>query len=212
MISLYRASTLLSASNRNNKVIEVIASANFTASQHARGMSWELIRLGRRDKSASLRRSSVNDNVIYVYLQGSTGGSLSPVTSLTLNSLTGTPLNGLQDSLSNAYSNLQQYAGNYPTRRVTFVLLAIAEIQTENVTLYPREHTKVPSFLTSELCALKLSLERRRWPWKRKSCIVSNNEFSYCLDMYIPMNRPCLIELFMWLTFRSMNFSSVLFR
>nr|XP_012229038.1 PREDICTED: CUGBP Elav-like family member 2 isoform X3 [Linepithema humile] len=42
---------------------------------------------------------------------GSTGGSLSPVTSLTLNSLTGTPLNGLQDSLSNAYSSLQQYAG-----------------------------------------------------------------------------------------------------
>ncbi|XP_025263053.1 CUGBP Elav-like family member 1 isoform X4 [Camponotus floridanus] len=41
----------------------------------------------------------------------STGGSLSPVTSLTLNSLTGTPLNGLQDSLSNAYSSLQQYAG-----------------------------------------------------------------------------------------------------
>ncbi|XP_043519858.1 CUGBP Elav-like family member 2 isoform X6 [Frieseomelitta varia] len=42
---------------------------------------------------------------------GSTGGSLSPVTSLALNSLTGTPLNGLQDSLSNAYSSLQQYAG-----------------------------------------------------------------------------------------------------
>ncbi|XP_015429757.1 PREDICTED: CUGBP Elav-like family member 2 isoform X4 [Dufourea novaeangliae] len=42
---------------------------------------------------------------------GSTGGSLSPVTSLTLNSLTGTPLNGLQDSLNNAYSSLQQYAG-----------------------------------------------------------------------------------------------------
>ncbi|XP_015429755.1 PREDICTED: CUGBP Elav-like family member 2 isoform X2 [Dufourea novaeangliae] len=41
----------------------------------------------------------------------STGGSLSPVTSLTLNSLTGTPLNGLQDSLNNAYSSLQQYAG-----------------------------------------------------------------------------------------------------
>ncbi|XP_026294906.1 CUGBP Elav-like family member 2 isoform X4 [Apis mellifera] len=41
---------------------------------------------------------------------GSTGGSLSPVTSLALNSLTGTPLNGLQDSLSNAYSSLQQYA------------------------------------------------------------------------------------------------------
>ncbi|XP_017882641.1 CUGBP Elav-like family member 2 isoform X4 [Ceratina calcarata] len=40
----------------------------------------------------------------------STGGSLSPVTSLALNSLTGTPLNGLQDSLSNAYSSLQQYA------------------------------------------------------------------------------------------------------
>ncbi|XP_076680641.1 CUGBP Elav-like family member 1 isoform X7 [Andrena cerasifolii] len=40
----------------------------------------------------------------------STGGSLSPVTSLALNSLTGTPLNGLQDSLSN-YSSLQQYAG-----------------------------------------------------------------------------------------------------
>lgn len=43
--------------------------------------------------------------------EGSTGGSLSPVTSLALNSLTGTPLNGLQDSLSNAYSSLQQYAG-----------------------------------------------------------------------------------------------------
>ncbi|XP_076631029.1 CUGBP Elav-like family member 1-A isoform X2 [Colletes latitarsis] len=42
---------------------------------------------------------------------GSTGGSLSPVTSLALNSLTGTPLNGLHDSLSNAYSSLQQYAG-----------------------------------------------------------------------------------------------------
>ena len=42
---------------------------------------------------------------------GSTGGSLSPVTSLALNSLTGTPLNGLQDSISNAYSSLQQYAG-----------------------------------------------------------------------------------------------------
>ncbi|XP_015175323.1 PREDICTED: CUGBP Elav-like family member 1 isoform X1 [Polistes dominula] len=41
---------------------------------------------------------------------GSTGGSLSPVTSLALNSLTGAPLNGLQDSLSNAYSSLQQYA------------------------------------------------------------------------------------------------------
>nr|XP_050866996.1 CUGBP Elav-like family member 1 isoform X14 [Vespula vulgaris] len=41
----------------------------------------------------------------------STGGSLSPVTSLALNSLTGAPLNGLQDSLSNAYSSLQQYAG-----------------------------------------------------------------------------------------------------
>ncbi|XP_015175337.1 PREDICTED: CUGBP Elav-like family member 1 isoform X8 [Polistes dominula] len=40
----------------------------------------------------------------------STGGSLSPVTSLALNSLTGAPLNGLQDSLSNAYSSLQQYA------------------------------------------------------------------------------------------------------
>ncbi|XP_017763379.1 PREDICTED: CUGBP Elav-like family member 2 isoform X3 [Eufriesea mexicana] len=37
---------------------------------------------------------------------GSTGGSLSPVTSLALNSLT--PLNGLQDS---TYSTLQQYAG-----------------------------------------------------------------------------------------------------
>ncbi|TGZ32466.1 CUGBP Elav-like family member 2 [Temnothorax longispinosus] len=51
---------------------------------------------------------------------GSTGGSLSPVTSLTLNSLTGTPLNGLQDSLSNAYSSLQQYAGNYLACRATF--------------------------------------------------------------------------------------------
>ncbi|XP_066598492.1 CUGBP Elav-like family member 1-A isoform X6 [Prorops nasuta] len=42
---------------------------------------------------------------------GSSGGNLSPVTSLALNSLTGNPLNGLQDSLSNAYSSLQQYAG-----------------------------------------------------------------------------------------------------
>ncbi|KAJ8669810.1 hypothetical protein QAD02_001069 [Eretmocerus hayati] len=42
---------------------------------------------------------------------GSTGGSLSPVTSLALNSLTGAPLSGLQESLSNAYSSLQQYAG-----------------------------------------------------------------------------------------------------
>ncbi|XP_011500059.1 PREDICTED: CUGBP Elav-like family member 1 isoform X2 [Ceratosolen solmsi marchali] len=41
----------------------------------------------------------------------STGGSLSPVTSLALNSLTGAPLSGLQESLSNAYSSLQQYAG-----------------------------------------------------------------------------------------------------
>ncbi|XP_033214817.1 CUGBP Elav-like family member 2 isoform X3 [Belonocnema kinseyi] len=41
----------------------------------------------------------------------STGGNLSPVTSLALNSLTGTPLNGLQDTISNAYSSLQQYAG-----------------------------------------------------------------------------------------------------
>jgi len=152
---------------------------------------------------------SVNDNVIYVHLQGSTGGSLSPVTSLTLNSLTGTPLNGLQDSLSNAYSNLQQYAGNYPARHFRCIL-TITEIQTENVTLYPREHTKVPSFLTSELCALKLSLERRRWPWKRKSCIVSNNE--YTLSGYVYSYESSIsynIKLFIWLTFRSTNFSSV---
>jgi hypothetical protein len=44
-------------------------------------------------------------------VSGSTGGSLSPVTSLALNSLTGAPLSGLQESLSNAYSSLQQYAG-----------------------------------------------------------------------------------------------------
>ncbi|XP_032452660.1 CUGBP Elav-like family member 1 isoform X14 [Nasonia vitripennis] len=48
----------------------------------------------------------------------STGGSLSPVTSLALNSLTGAPLTGLQESLSNAYSSLQQYAG-FPTFATT---------------------------------------------------------------------------------------------
>lgn len=47
----------------------------------------------------------------FLFIKGSTGGSLSPVTSLALNSLTGTPLNGLQDTISNAYSSLQQYAG-----------------------------------------------------------------------------------------------------
>ncbi|XP_076289464.1 CUGBP Elav-like family member 1 isoform X13 [Lasioglossum baleicum] len=51
------------------------------------------------------------NNNLQVSPNRSTGGSLSPVTSLALNSLTGTPLNGLQDSLSNAYSSLQQYAG-----------------------------------------------------------------------------------------------------
>ncbi|KAF3423572.1 hypothetical protein E2986_05416 [Frieseomelitta varia] len=64
------------------------------------------------------RRKTIRDsrevklsNRIDFDFEGSTGGSLSPVTSLALNSLTGTPLNGLQDSLSNAYSSLQQYAG-----------------------------------------------------------------------------------------------------
>ncbi|XP_023248103.1 CUGBP Elav-like family member 1 isoform X3 [Copidosoma floridanum] len=41
---------------------------------------------------------------------GSTGNSLNPVSSLALNSLTGVPLGGLQDSITNAYSSLQQYA------------------------------------------------------------------------------------------------------
>ncbi|XP_044021383.1 CUGBP Elav-like family member 2 isoform X4 [Aphidius gifuensis] len=39
-----------------------------------------------------------------------TGNGFNPVTSLTLNSLTGSPLSGLQDSLTSAYSSLQQYA------------------------------------------------------------------------------------------------------
>lgn len=56
-----------------------------------------------------------NDDFVF---PGSTGGSLSPVTSLALNSLTGTPLNGLQDSLSNAYSSLQQYAGNWSPQSI----------------------------------------------------------------------------------------------
>ena len=61
--------------------------------------------------------------------EGSTGGSLSPVTSLALNSLTGTPLNGLQDSLSNAYSSLQQYAGKRaePSGSILFLFLDLAE-------------------------------------------------------------------------------------
>ncbi|KAK0161481.1 hypothetical protein PV327_009947 [Microctonus hyperodae] len=37
--------------------------------------------------------------------------NFSSMTPLTLNSLAGTQINGLQDSLSSAYSNLQQYAG-----------------------------------------------------------------------------------------------------
>ncbi|XP_063982651.1 CUGBP Elav-like family member 1 isoform X5 [Diachasmimorpha longicaudata] len=40
----------------------------------------------------------------------STGNSFNPVTSLTLNSLTASPLSGIQDSLTSAYSSLQQYA------------------------------------------------------------------------------------------------------
>ncbi|XP_043470170.1 CUGBP Elav-like family member 2 isoform X2 [Leptopilina heterotoma] len=59
---------------------------------------------------------------------GSTGGSLSPVTSLALNSLTGTPLNGLQDTISNAYSSLQQYAG-FPTFTAAAVNAAAAAAQ-----------------------------------------------------------------------------------
>ncbi|XP_043470171.1 CUGBP Elav-like family member 2 isoform X3 [Leptopilina heterotoma] len=58
----------------------------------------------------------------------STGGSLSPVTSLALNSLTGTPLNGLQDTISNAYSSLQQYAG-FPTFTAAAVNAAAAAAQ-----------------------------------------------------------------------------------
>lgn len=48
-----------------------------------------------------------------------------PVTSLTLNSLTGSPLSGLQDSLTSAYSSLQQYAG-FPTLTTSGNTSAIA--------------------------------------------------------------------------------------
>ncbi|XP_076384968.1 CUGBP Elav-like family member 1 isoform X3 [Megalopta genalis] len=69
---------------------------------------------------------------------GSTGGSLSPVTSLALNSLTGTPLNGLQDSLSNAYSSLQQYA---------------ALIGKTSVTMEKKELHRFPAFTAAAAAA-----------------------------------------------------------
>ncbi|XP_076246116.1 CUGBP Elav-like family member 1 isoform X3 [Calliopsis andreniformis] len=69
---------------------------------------------------------------------GSTGGSLSPVTSLALNSLTGTPLNGLQDSLSNAYSSLQQYA---------------ALIGKTTVTMEKKELHRIPAFTAAAAAA-----------------------------------------------------------
>ncbi|XP_015119623.1 CUGBP Elav-like family member 2 isoform X2 [Diachasma alloeum] len=56
---------------------------------------------------------------------GSTGNSFNPVTSLTLNSLTASPLSGIQDSLTSAYSSLQQYAG-FPTLTTTNSTTAIA--------------------------------------------------------------------------------------
>ncbi|XP_058809140.1 LOW QUALITY PROTEIN: CUGBP Elav-like family member 1 [Phymastichus coffea] len=62
---------------------------------------------------------------------GSSGGSLSPVTSLALNSLTGTPLGGLQESLSNAYSSLQQYAG-FPTFTTPAATAAVPTTPTFN--------------------------------------------------------------------------------
>ncbi|XP_076246115.1 CUGBP Elav-like family member 1-A isoform X2 [Calliopsis andreniformis] len=68
----------------------------------------------------------------------STGGSLSPVTSLALNSLTGTPLNGLQDSLSNAYSSLQQYA---------------ALIGKTTVTMEKKELHRIPAFTAAAAAA-----------------------------------------------------------
>ncbi|XP_076289455.1 CUGBP Elav-like family member 1-A isoform X5 [Lasioglossum baleicum] len=68
----------------------------------------------------------------------STGGSLSPVTSLALNSLTGTPLNGLQDSLSNAYSSLQQYA---------------ALIGKTSVTMEKKELHRFPAFTAAAAAA-----------------------------------------------------------
>ncbi|XP_015119624.1 CUGBP Elav-like family member 2 isoform X3 [Diachasma alloeum] len=55
----------------------------------------------------------------------STGNSFNPVTSLTLNSLTASPLSGIQDSLTSAYSSLQQYAG-FPTLTTTNSTTAIA--------------------------------------------------------------------------------------
>ncbi|XP_011298690.1 CUGBP Elav-like family member 1 isoform X1 [Fopius arisanus] len=55
----------------------------------------------------------------------STGNSFNPVTSLTLNSLTASPLSGIQDSLTSAYSSLQQYAG-FPTLTTTGSTTAIA--------------------------------------------------------------------------------------
>lgn len=48
---------------------------------------------------------------------GSVGGNLSPVTTLALNSLTGMSLNSLQESLRNAYSSLQQYAGKFKFKK-----------------------------------------------------------------------------------------------
>ncbi|XP_023315279.1 CUGBP Elav-like family member 1 isoform X16 [Trichogramma pretiosum] len=65
---------------------------------------------------------------------GSSGGSLSPVTSLALNSLTGAPLSGLQESLSNAYSSLQQYA---------------ALIGKTTVTVEKKELHRFPAFTTT---------------------------------------------------------------
>ncbi|KYQ51212.1 CUGBP Elav-like family member 2 [Trachymyrmex zeteki] len=86
---------------------------------------------------------------------GSTGGSLSPVTSLTLNSLTGTPLNGLQDSLSNAYSSLQQYAGNYLACQAIFDVHRKSLSAVHTLLFCIRVNTQRVRFLTYDLYHFK---------------------------------------------------------
>ncbi|OXU30869.1 hypothetical protein TSAR_008848 [Trichomalopsis sarcophagae] len=79
-------------------------------------------------------------NNLQVSPNRSTGGSLSPVTSLALNSLTGAPLTGLQESLSNAYSSLQQYA---------------ALIGKTTVTVEKKELHRFPTFATTAATAVQ---------------------------------------------------------
>ncbi|KAL2735993.1 CUGBP Elav-like family member 2 isoform X1 [Vespula squamosa] len=81
---------------------------------------------------------------------GSTGGSLSPVTSLALNSLTGAPLNGLQDSLSNAYSSLQQYAGAFSNELTVRIKALIGKT---TVTVEKKELHRFPAFTAAAAAA-----------------------------------------------------------